>query len=159
MPRNLKPLLLTLNRLPGLQMRRRMLRYPVSITLQITIQRSHTLPKLSSQPVEETTDLLIEYRRVRKLMILGITILLLMSQNAHTHTHNIVPLLTLCTWSNRPNIGREQPHRQNNNINVRSGNAPYPRPWEGQPYRRHTRSQQALCARAYCKWQCRYPVL
>ena len=80
-------------------------------------------------------------------------------EHAHTHTHNIVPLLTLCTWSNRPNRGREQPHRQNNNINVRSGNAPYPRPWENQPYRWHTRSQQALHARAYRKWQRRYPVL
>ena len=79
-------------------------------------------------------------------------------EHAHTHTHNIVPLLTLCTWTKCLNRGREQPHRQNNNINVRSGNAVYPRPWEGQPYGRRTRSQQALCARAYHKWQCRYPV-
>ena len=54
-------------------------------------------------------------------------------EHAHTHTHNIVPLLALHTWSNHPNRGWEQPHRQNNNINVRSGNAPYPRPWENQP--------------------------
>ena len=79
-------------------------------------------------------------------------------EHAHTHTHNIVPLLALRMWTNHPNRGRGQPQRQNNNINVRSGNAPYPRPWEGQPYRWHTRSQQALCARAYCKWQCRYQV-
>ena len=79
-------------------------------------------------------------------------------EHAHTYTHNIVPLLALHTWSNRPNRGREQLHRQNNNINVRSGNAPYPRPWENQPYRWRTRSQQALCARAYHKWQHRYPV-
>ena len=79
-------------------------------------------------------------------------------EHAHTHTHNIVSLLALRTWSNCPNRGREQPHRQNNNINVRSGNAPYPRPWENQPYGWRTRSQQALHARAYCKWQCRYPV-
>ena len=26
----------------------------------------------------------------------------------HTHTHNIVPLLALRTWSNRPHRGREQ---------------------------------------------------
>ena len=77
-------------------------------------------------------------------------------EHAHTHTHNIVSLLALHTWTNRPR--REQLQRQNNNINVRSSNAPYPRPWEGQPYRWHTRSQQALHARAYCKWQCRYPV-
>ena len=43
----------------------------------------------------------------------------------HTHTHNIVPLLTLCPWNNHPHRGRGQPHRQNNNINVRTGNAPY----------------------------------
>ena len=36
-------------------------------------------------------------------------------EHAHTHTHNIVPLLTLRTWSNRPNRGREQLHRQNCN--------------------------------------------
>ena len=76
----------------------------------------------------------------------------------HTHTHNIVPLLALRTWNNRPRRGREQPHRQNNNINVRTGNAPYPRPWDNQPYGRHTRSQQALRARAYRKLQCRYPI-
>ena len=46
----------------------------------------------------------------------------------HTHTHNIVPLLALRTWNNRPHRGHEQPHRQNNNINVRTGHAPYPRP-------------------------------
>ena len=79
-------------------------------------------------------------------------------EHAHTHTHNIVPLLVLRTWSNCPNRGQEQPHRQNNNINVRSSNAPYPRPWENQPYRWRTRSQQALHARAYHKWQRRYPV-
>ena len=79
-------------------------------------------------------------------------------EHAHTHTHNIVPLLALRTWSNRQNRGQEQLHRQNNNINVRSGNAPYLRPWENQPYRRCTRSQQALHARAYHKWQRRYPV-
>ena len=79
-------------------------------------------------------------------------------EHAHTHTHNIVPLLALRTWSNRPNRGHEQLHRQNNNINVRSGNAPYPRPWDNQPYGWHTRSQQVLCARAYCKLQCRYPI-
>ena len=45
----------------------------------------------------------------------------------HTHTHNIVPLLALCTWNNCPHRGREQQHRQNNNnINVQTGNAPYP---------------------------------
>ena len=77
----------------------------------------------------------------------------------HGHAHNIVPLLAVCTWRNSPNNrGRGQPQRQNNNINVRASNAPYSRPWEGQPYRRHTQSQQALRAWAYHKWQCRYPV-
>ena len=76
----------------------------------------------------------------------------------HTHMHNIVPLLALRTWNNRPYRGREQPHRQNNNINMRTGHAPYPRPWDNQPYGRCTRSQQALHARAYSKIQCRYPI-
>ena len=79
-------------------------------------------------------------------------------EHTHTHTHNIVPLLALRTWSNCPNRGCEQPHRQNNNINVRSGNAPYPRPWDNQPYRQYTRGQQALHARAYHKLQCRYLI-
>ena len=70
-------------------------------------------------------------------------------EHMHTHTHNIVPLLALRTWNNHPNRGREQPHRQNNNINMRMGNAPYPRPWDNQPYGQCTRSQQAVCARAY----------
>ena len=76
----------------------------------------------------------------------------------HTHTHNIVPLLALRTWNNRLHRGRELPHRQNNNINVRTGHAPYSRPWDNQPYGRRTRSQQALHARAYRKIQCRYPI-
>ena len=76
----------------------------------------------------------------------------------HTHTHNIVPLHALHTWNNCPHRGHEQPHRQNHNINVRTGNAPYPRPWDNQPYGRHTRSQQVLRARAYRKLQRRYPI-
>ena len=78
-------------------------------------------------------------------------------EHTHNHTHNIVPLLALHTWNNRPNRGWRQPHRQNN-IKLRSSNAPYPRSWEGQPYGHHTRSQQALWARAYHKWQHRYQV-
>ena len=76
----------------------------------------------------------------------------------HTHTHNIVPLLTLRPWNNRPHRGHGQPHRQNNNINVRTGNAPYSRLWDNQLYGRCTRSQQALHARAYHKLQHRYPI-
>ena len=76
----------------------------------------------------------------------------------HTHTHNIVPLLALHTWHNRPHRGCEIQHRQNNNINMRTGNAPYPRPWDNQPYGRHTHSQQALHARVYRKIQRRYPI-
>ena len=52
----------------------------------------------------------------------------------HTHTHNIVLLLTLRPWNNRLHRGHGQPHRQNNNINVRTGNAPYPQPWDHQSY-------------------------
>ena len=49
----------------------------------------------------------------------------------HTHTHNIVPLLALCTWRNRPHRGCDQQQpTQNNNINVRTGHAPYSRPWD-----------------------------
>ena len=59
----------------------------------------------------------------------------------HTHTHNIVPLLTLRTRNNCPHRHCEQEQsRQNNNISVRTGHAPYSRPWDNQPYRRRTRS-------------------
>ena len=76
----------------------------------------------------------------------------------HTHTHNIVPLLALSTWNNNPHRGCEQLRRQNNNINVRTGHAPYPQPWDNQLYGRHTCSQQALRARASHEIQCRYPI-
>ena len=77
----------------------------------------------------------------------------------HTHTHNIVPLLTLRPWRNSPRRPPEQQQfRQQSATNVQSGNAPYPRPWDSQPYGRHTRSQQALRARAYRKVQRRYPI-
>ena len=77
----------------------------------------------------------------------------------HTHTHNIVPLLTLCPSRNSLRRGPEQQQfRQQSATNVRSGNAPYSRPWDNQPYGRHTRSQQALRAIAYCKIQRRYPL-
>ena len=84
MPRNLKPLLLTQNHLPQLRMRRPTLRYPVAVMLQIASQRSNILLEPSSQPVEESTDLLTEYRQVTRLMTLGTMILILMS--THTHT-------------------------------------------------------------------------
>ena len=75
------------------------------------------------------------------------------------HTHNIVPLLTLRPWRNSSHRGPEQQQfRQQSATNVRSGNAPYSRPWDSQPYGRRTRSQQALRARAYRKVQHRYPV-
>ena len=77
----------------------------------------------------------------------------------HTHTHKIVPLLALRPWRNSPCRGREQQQpRQNNNTNVHTGHAPYSRPWDNLLYGRRTRSQQALCARAYQKIQCRYPI-
>ena len=77
----------------------------------------------------------------------------------HTHTHNIVPLLTLRPWCNSARRGPEQQQfRQQSATNVRSGNAPYSRPWDNQPYGRRTRSQQVLRARAYCKIQRRYPL-
>ena len=67
----------------------------------------------------------------------------------HEHTHNIVPLLTLHPWNNCPHRGHEQHQRQTNNTPVQTGNAPYSRPWDNQPYGRCTCSQQALRARAY----------
>ena len=77
----------------------------------------------------------------------------------HTHTHNIVPLLTLCPYRNSPRSAPEQQQfPQQNPTHVQTGNAPYSRPWDNQPYRRRTRSQQALRARAYRKVQCRYPL-
>ena len=77
----------------------------------------------------------------------------------YTHTHNIVPLLTLRPWRNSARRGPEQQQfRQQTATNVRSGNALYSRPWDNQPYGRHTRSQQALRARAYRKIQRRYPL-
>ena len=80
-------------------------------------------------------------------------------EHTHTHTHNIVPLLALHPWRNSPRRGHEQQQpRQNNNTNVRTGHAPYSRPWDNQLYGRRTHSQQALRARAYCKIQCRYPI-
>ena len=45
--------------------------------------------------------------------------------HTHEHTHNIVPLLTLHPWNNRPHRGCEQHQRQNNNIPVLTRNAPY----------------------------------
>ena len=75
----------------------------------------------------------------------------------HTHMHNIVPLLTLRPWRNSACRGPEQQQfRQQSATNVRSGNAPYSRPWDNEPYGRRTRSQQALHARAYRKIQRRY---
>ena len=76
----------------------------------------------------------------------------------HEHTHNIVPLLTLRPWRNSPRRPPEQQQfRQQSATKVRSGNAPYSRPWDHQPYGRRTRSQQVLRARAYRKIQRRYP--
>ena len=77
----------------------------------------------------------------------------------HTHMHNIVPLLTLRPWCNSPRRGPEQQQfRQQSATNVQPRNALYSRPWDNQPYGRRTRSQQVLCARAYRKMQCRYPL-
>ena len=56
-----------------------------------------------------------------------------------------MPLLTLRPWRNSPRRPPEQQQfRQQRATNVRSGNAPYPRPWDSQPYGRRTRSQQAF---------------
>ena len=127
MPRNLKPLFLMQNRQPQLRMRRPKLRYPVEVTLQIAIQRSNTLPEPLPKPVEESMDLLMEYRQVTRLMTLGTMILILMSMTTGTHTHTQHSSIACLTHLEQPSPhrGREQPHRQNNNINMRTGHAPY----------------------------------
>ena len=123
MPRNLKPLLLTQTRQPQPQTSRPMLRYPVNITLQIAIQRSNTLPEPSAPTCRRDYGLVngipAGYETDDSWDNDSHT-------HEHTHTHNIVPLLALRTWNNCPHRGHEQTHRQNNNINVRTGNAPYP---------------------------------
>ena len=124
MARNLKPLLLTQTRQPQLLTTRPTLRYPVGITLQITIQRSNTLPEPSPQPVEENTDLFngipAGYETDDSWENDSHT-------HEHTHTYNIVPLLTLCTWNNRPH--REVVNNRTRDkitiYHVRTGNAPY----------------------------------
>ena len=150
MPRNLKPLILTQNHLPQLWMRRPTLRYPVGINT------AYCDPKKQNPTGAVTPTCRREYGLVNGIPAGYETddswdhdSFTHEHKHMHTHTHNIVPLLALRTWSNRPHRGCEQPHRQNNNINVLSGNAPHPRPWDNQPYGRCTRSQQALRARAY----------
>ena len=66
---------------------------------------------------------------------------------------NITPLLAYTSWRGRPNRGWEQSYGQGNNIAVRGSNMPHPWPWQNQPYGHQTRSQQALRACTYCKWQ------
>ena len=51
-----------------------------------------------------------------------------------SNQHNIMPLLAYTSWRGRPNRGQEQNYGQGNNIAVRGGNAPHPRPWQNQPY-------------------------
>ena len=64
----------------------------------------------------------------------------------HTHTHNIVPLLSIRPWNNHPHRGREQSHGQHNNINVRTGHAPYSRPWRQPTVRKvHTQPTSSSC--------------
>ena len=127
----------------------------IKIPSKIVLQGGHTPQEQLPLPAEENTNLSMGYQQVTSLMTLGTIFLILMS----IHTHSIVPLLTLHPWRNSPRRGREQQQsRQNNNTNVRTGHAPYSRPWDNQPYGRRTRSQQALHARAYRKIQRRYPI-
>ena len=103
---------MTQTRQPQLQTSRPTLRYPVDITLQIAIQGSNTLLEPSPQPAEETTDLLMEYRRVTRLMTLGTTILILMS----THIHCMVSLSVFAGPARilrRFSVFAEEPHKSN----------------------------------------------
>ena len=76
-----------------------------------------------------------------------------------SHRHNITPLVAYTSWKNHPNRGWHQSYGQGNNITVWGCNAPHPRLWQNQPYGCRTRSQQALQACAYHKWQCRHNLL
>ena len=71
---------------------------------------------------------------------------------------NIMPLVAYTSCRGCPNRGQEQSYGQGSNIAVRGGNAPHPQPWQNQPYGCQTRSQQALRAHAYRKWQSRLTV-
>ena len=75
-----------------------------------------------------------------------------------SRNNDIASIVAFRTWTTRPNRRRGQTYGQRNNITVRGRDAPYSRPWEAQPYGRCTRSQQALQAMAYQKWQHRYKV-
>ena len=75
-----------------------------------------------------------------------------------SHRHNTTPLVAYTSWRNHPNRGRDQSYGQGNNIAVQGSNTPHPRPWQYQPYSCRTRSQQALWACTYRKWQCRHDV-
>ena len=77
----------------------------------------------------------------------------------YTHAQHSAVTYTMSVGENSPRRAPEQQQfRQQNITNVRSGNAPYSRLWDSQPYGRRTRSQQALRARAYRKVQRRYPL-
>ena len=75
-----------------------------------------------------------------------------------SHAPRTMTLLAYTSWRGRPNRGWEQNYSRGANIAVRGGNAPYSRPWHNQPYGRRTRSQEALRARAYRKWQRRHEL-
>ena len=84
------------------------------------LQRDHTLQEQLPQPVEEEYGLVngipAGYESDDSWDTGSHT-------HDHTHTHNIMPLLALRTWSNRPCRGREQQQSRQNN-NVRTGHAP-----------------------------------
>ena len=75
-----------------------------------------------------------------------------------SHAPRTMTLLAYTSWRGCPNRGREQNYGRGANISVRGGNTPYSRPWHNQPYGRRTRSQEALRARAYHKWQRRHEL-
>ena len=75
-----------------------------------------------------------------------------------TCNNNITLLLAYRPWRSHSNRGQGQIYSQGNNITVQGGNAPHQRLWDRQPYRRKTRSQEALRARAYRKWLRRYQI-
>ena len=76
-----------------------------------------------------------------------------------SHAPRTTTLLAYTSWRGHPNRGREQNYGRGANISIRGGNTPQSRPWQNQPYGQRMRSQEALRAQAYRKWQRRHNIL
>ena len=157
MPQQVKPVLPTLVPQILYQRRRRYASLPIQIHIQLSVTSPHNRQVQYSQLIEENPGWLEESWQVTSLIILGI-FLMLVSKTAHNR-HNITLLLAYTSWRGHPNRGWGQSYGQGNNIAVRGGNASHLWPWQNQPYGCQTRSQQALRACTYQKWQHRHNIL